>query len=81
MNIAEKLIVNGNVGMQTKDDLAYLLINFKRENPGKRISQAQKIVEKALESEGYCLDDLDIELREDINFIRLEVNEKVRRPS
>lgn len=76
MNIAEKLIVNGNVDMQVKNDLAYLLTRFKVNNPNKSIKHARKVVETALEVEGYDLDSLDIELSESINFIRLEVNQK-----
>lgn len=78
MNIAERLIVNGNVKTKIKDDLAYLLTRFKINNPDKRISHAQTLVETTLENDyGYDLDMLNIELSESINFIRLEVNEKV----
>lgn len=77
MNIAEKLIINGNVKPQIKDDLAYLLTSFKENNPEKRINQAKPLVETALvEDYGLDLSELDIELSESINFIRLEVNKK-----
>jgi hypothetical protein len=76
--ISEKLIINGNIDMQTKDDLGYVLFQFKEENPGKRITQARKVVETTLKDDyGFSLDTLDIELSESINFIKLEVNEKV----
>jgi len=76
--ISEKLIINGNIDMQTKDDLGYVLFQFKEENPGKRITQAKKVVETTLKDDyGFNLDKLDIELSESINFIKLEVNEKV----
>ena len=76
--ISEKLIINGNIDMQTKDDLGYVLFQFKEENPGKRITQARKVVETTLKDDyGFNLDTLDIELSESINFIKLEVNEKV----
>lgn len=75
--IAEKLIINGNIKPQIKDDLGYLLFQFKSENPGKRISQAKTLVKKSLrEDYKFDLDQLDIELSESINFIRLEVNKK-----
>jgi hypothetical protein len=77
MNIAEKLIVNGNVKPRIKDDLAYLLTSFKENNPEKRINHAKTVVETALvEDYGFDLSELDIELSESINFIRLEVNKK-----
>ena len=76
--ISEKLIINGNIDMQTKDDLGYVLFQFKEENPGKRITQARKVVETTLKDDyGFNPDTLDIELSESINFIKLEVNEKV----
>ena len=76
--ISEKLIINGNIDMQTKDDLGYVLFQFKEENPGKRITQARKVVETTLKDDyGFNLDTLDIELSESINFIKLEVNEKL----
>ena len=79
MNIAEKLIINGNVKPRIKDDLAYLLTSFKENNPEKRISNAQKLVETTLINDyGFDLDQLDIELSESINFIRLEVNKKLK---
>jgi len=75
--ISEKLIINGNIDMQTKDDLGYVLFQFKEENPGKRITQARKVVETTLKDDyGFNLDTLDIELSESINFIKLEVNQK-----
>lgn len=78
MNIAEKLIVNGNIKTQIKDDLGYLLVQFKENNPGKKITHARSLVEKTLEEDyKFNLDNLDIELSESYNFIRLEVNEKV----
>lgn len=76
MNIAERLIVNGNIKTKEKNGLAYLLTRFKEENPEKKISHAKTVVETALETLGYDLDMLDIELSENINFIKLEVNEK-----
>jgi hypothetical protein len=77
MNIAEKLIINGNIKPRIKDDLAYLLTSFKENNPEKRISNAQKLVETTLINDyGFDLDSLDIEISESINFIRLEVNKK-----
>ena len=77
--ISEKLIINGNIDMQTKDDLGYVLFQFKEENPGKRITQARKVVETTLKDDyGFNLDTLDIELSESINFIRLEVNQKLK---
>lgn len=79
MNIAEKLIINGNVKPRIKDDLAYLLTSFKENNPEKRISNAQKLVETTLVNDyGFDLDSLDIEMSESINFIRLEVNGKLK---
>jgi len=77
--ISEKLIINGNIDMQTKDDLGYVLFQFKEENPGKRITQARKVVETTLKDDyGFNPDTLDIELSESINFIRLEVNQKLK---
>ena len=77
--ISEKLIINGNIDMQTKDDLGYVLFQFKEENPGKRITQARKVVETTLKDDyGFNLDKLDIELSESINFIKLEVNQKLK---
>jgi len=77
MNIAERLIVNGNVKTRIKNDLAYLLTRFKENNPNKKISHAQTLVETSLvEDYGYDLESLDIELSESYNFIKLEVNEK-----
>jgi len=77
--ISEKLIINGNIDMQTKDDLGYVLFQFKEENPGKRITQARKVVETTLKDDyGFNLDTLDIELSESFNFIRLEVNQKLK---
>ena len=76
--ILEKLIINGNIKTQVKDDLGYVLFQFKEENPGKRITQARKVVETTLKDDyGFNLDTLDIELSESINFIKLEVNEKM----
>ena len=76
--ISEKLIINGNIKTQVKDDLGYVLFQFKEENPGKRITQARKVVETTLKDDyGFNLDKLDIELSESINFIKLEVNEKM----
>ena len=76
--ILEKLIINGNIKTQVKDDLGYVLFQFKEENPGKRITQARKVVETTLKDDyGFNPDTLDIELSESINFIKLEVNEKV----
>jgi hypothetical protein len=76
--ISEKLIINGNIKTQVKDDLGYVLFQFKEENPGKRITQARKVVETTLKDDyGFSLDTLDIELSESINFIKLEINEKV----
>jgi len=76
--ISEKLIINGNIKTQVKNDLGYLLVQFKEENPGKRITQARKVVETTLKDDyGFNLDTLDIELSESINFIKLEVNEKL----
>jgi len=76
--ISEKLIINGNIKTQVKDDLGYVLFQFKEENPGKRITQARKVVETTLKDDyGFNLDTLDIELSESINFIKLEVNEKM----
>lgn len=78
MNISERLIINGNVKTQIKDDLADLLISFKENNPDKKISHARKVVETSLrEDYKFDLDQLDIELSESYNFIRLEVNQKV----
>ena len=77
--ISEKLIINGNIDMQTKDDLGYVLFQFKVENPGKRITQARKVVETTLKDDyGFNPDTLDIELSESFNFIRLEVNQKLK---
>ena len=77
--ISEKLIINGNIDMQTKDDLGYLVVQFKEENSGKRITQARKVVETTLKDDyGFNLDTLDIELSESINFIKLEVNQKLK---
>jgi len=77
MNIAEKLIVNGNVKTQVKDDLAGLLISFKSNNPDKKITHARKVVETSLrEDYEFDLKQLDIELSESINFVKLEVNKK-----
>jgi hypothetical protein len=76
-DIAEKLIINGNIKPQIKDDLAYLLTQFKINNPEKKINHAKTVVETALvEDYGFDLSELDIELSESINFIRLEVNKK-----
>ena len=76
--ISEKLIINGNIKTQVKDDLGYVLFQFKEENPGKRITQARKVVETTLKDDyGFNQDTLDIELSESINFIKLEVNEKM----
>ena len=77
--ISEKLIINGNIKTQVKDDLGYVLFQFKEENPGKRITQARKVVETTLKDDyGFNLDTLDIELSESINFIKLEVNQKLK---
>jgi hypothetical protein len=76
--ISEKLIINGNIKTQVKDDLGYVLFHYKSNNPGKKITHAQELVEKTLENDyGYDLEMLDIELSESINFIKLEVNEKM----
>lgn len=77
MNIAEKIIVNGNVKREVKYDLADFLISFKNNNPGKNIEHARKAVETTLRNDyGFDLASLDIELSESINFIKLEVNKK-----
>ena len=72
MNIAEKIIISGDVDEQTKNDLAYLLMNFKAENPKKEINKANFIIKCGLESVGYT--EADFTLSESENFIRLEVS-------
>lgn len=72
MDIAEKIIVTGDITEEAKNDLAYLLMNFKAENEEKDIKKASFIIKHGLESAGYT--DKSFTLSESNNYIRLEVH-------
>lgn len=72
MDIAEKIIVTGDITDESKKDLAYLLMNFKAENEEKDINKASFIIKYGLESAGYT--DKSFTLSENTNYIRLEVH-------
>jgi len=72
MDIAEKIIVTGDITDETKKDLAYLLMNFKAENEEKDIRKANFIIKCGLETAGYT--DKSFNLSESNNYIRLEVH-------
>ena len=75
MEKLKPVIVNGeNVDPVTKNDIAGLIRDFKKDNEGKRIKIAGPVIERALESADY--EDFKIKLSETFNQIKAEI--KVR---
>jgi len=75
MNISEKVLIKGVDNEELENDLAKCLVNFRQENEHLDIEKVSPIVKIIMESAGVKK---DFEVSENINFIRLKVNEKLK---